>query len=94
MTILGLGIMTPNSVRIWLELQKPEPNRALITGLKIATTSFKRSGSAGCDAGGHRYRDGAVDVSARPLVFPQEPAEAQPTASPIPASRSTRQAAT
>ena len=25
--------MTPNSVRIWLELQKPEPNRALITGL-------------------------------------------------------------
>jgi hypothetical protein len=33
MTILGLGIMTPNSVRIWLELQKPEPNRALITGL-------------------------------------------------------------
>jgi len=33
MTILGLGIMTPNSVRIWLELQKPEPNRSLITGL-------------------------------------------------------------
>jgi uncharacterized membrane protein len=33
MTILGLGIMTPNSVRIWLELQKPEPDRALITGL-------------------------------------------------------------
>ena len=33
MTILGLGIMTPNSVRIWLELRKPEPNRALITGL-------------------------------------------------------------
>ena len=33
MTILGLGIMTPNSVRIWLELQKPEPNRDLITGL-------------------------------------------------------------
>lgn len=33
MTILGLGIMTPNSVRIWLELQKPEPNRTLITGL-------------------------------------------------------------
>jgi hypothetical protein len=33
MTILGLGIMLPNSLRIWLELQKPEPNRALITGL-------------------------------------------------------------
>jgi hypothetical protein len=33
MTILGLGIMTPNSVRIWLELRKPEPDRALITGL-------------------------------------------------------------
>ena len=33
MTILGLGILLPNSVRIWLELQKPEPNRALIVGL-------------------------------------------------------------
>jgi hypothetical protein len=33
MTILGLGIMTPNSIRIWLELRKPEPNRTLITGL-------------------------------------------------------------
>lgn len=33
MTILGLGIMTPNSVRIWLELRKPEPNRTLIVGL-------------------------------------------------------------
>jgi hypothetical protein len=33
MTILGLGIMLPNSLRIWLELQKPEPDRALITGL-------------------------------------------------------------
>jgi hypothetical protein len=33
MTILGLGFLLPNSVRIWLELQKPEPNRALIVGL-------------------------------------------------------------
>jgi hypothetical protein len=33
MTILGLGILLPNSVRIWLELQKPEPNRELIVGL-------------------------------------------------------------
>jgi hypothetical protein len=33
MTILGLGIMTPNSLRIWFELRKPEPNRELITGL-------------------------------------------------------------
>jgi hypothetical protein len=33
MTILGLGIMTPNSVRIWLELRKPVPDRTLITGL-------------------------------------------------------------
>jgi hypothetical protein len=33
MTILGVGIMTPNGVRIWLELRKPEPNRTLIVGL-------------------------------------------------------------
>ena len=33
MTILGLGILLPNSLRIWLELQKPEPNRVLIVGL-------------------------------------------------------------
>jgi uncharacterized membrane protein len=33
MTILGLGIMTPNGVRIWLELRKPEPDRAFITSL-------------------------------------------------------------
>jgi hypothetical protein len=33
MTILGLGFMLPNSVRIWLELQKPEPNRDFIVGL-------------------------------------------------------------
>ena len=33
MTLLGLGVMLPNSLRIWLELQKPEPNRALVTGL-------------------------------------------------------------
>ena len=33
MTILGLGFLLPNSVRIWLELQKPEPNRAFIVGL-------------------------------------------------------------
>jgi hypothetical protein len=33
MTILGLGLLLPNSLRIWLELQKPEPNRDLIIGL-------------------------------------------------------------
>ncbi len=33
MTLLGLGVMLPNGLRIWLELQKPEPNRTLITGL-------------------------------------------------------------
>jgi hypothetical protein len=33
MTILGLGIMTPNAVRIWLELRKAEPDRSLITSL-------------------------------------------------------------
>jgi hypothetical protein len=33
MTILGLGLLLPNSLRIWLELQKPEPNRDLIVGL-------------------------------------------------------------
>jgi hypothetical protein len=33
MTILGLGIILPNSLRIWFELRKPEPNRARITNL-------------------------------------------------------------
>jgi hypothetical protein len=33
MTILGLGIMTPNSLRIWFELRKPVPNRQLIISL-------------------------------------------------------------
>ncbi len=33
MTILGLGIMTPNSLRIWFELRKPAPNRDMIIRL-------------------------------------------------------------
>jgi hypothetical protein len=33
MTILGLGILTPNSVRIWLELRRPEPDREFIVRL-------------------------------------------------------------
>jgi hypothetical protein len=33
MTILGLGLLLPNSLRIWLELQKSNPNRDLIVGL-------------------------------------------------------------
>ena len=33
MSILGLGFMLPNSVRIWLEIQKPNPNRELMIGL-------------------------------------------------------------
>ena len=33
MTIIGLGLLLPNSLRIWFELQKPEPNRELIVGL-------------------------------------------------------------
>jgi hypothetical protein len=33
MTIQGLGVLLPNSVRIWLELRKPEPRRDLIVRL-------------------------------------------------------------
>ena len=33
MTILGLGIMTPNSLRIWFELRKSAPNREFIIRL-------------------------------------------------------------
>ncbi len=33
MTVLGLGIMLPNSLRIWFELQKAAPDRALIGAL-------------------------------------------------------------
>ena len=33
MTILGLGFMLPNSLRIWLELQKAQPNRELMMRL-------------------------------------------------------------
>jgi hypothetical protein len=33
MTILGLGFMLPNSLRIWFELRKPQPDRQLIIGL-------------------------------------------------------------
>ena len=33
MTVLGLGFMLPNSLRIWFELRKPQPNRELIIGL-------------------------------------------------------------
>ena len=33
MTIMGLGFMLPNSLRIWLELQKPQPNRDLMMRL-------------------------------------------------------------
>jgi hypothetical protein len=33
MTIQGLGVFLPNSLRIWFELRKPEPNGELITGL-------------------------------------------------------------
>jgi hypothetical protein len=33
MTVQGLGIMLPNSLRIWFELRKPEPRRELMVGL-------------------------------------------------------------
>jgi len=33
MTIQGLGIFLPNSLRIWFEVRKPAPNRDLIVGL-------------------------------------------------------------
>jgi len=33
MTILGLAIILPNTLRIWFEIQKPEPNRELIIRL-------------------------------------------------------------
>jgi len=33
MTIVGFGILLPNSLRIWFELRKPAPNRELIVGL-------------------------------------------------------------
>ncbi len=33
MTILGLGVMLPNSLRMWFELRKPQPDRAFISGL-------------------------------------------------------------
>lgn len=33
MTIQGLGVFLPNSLRIWFELRKPVPNRDLIVGL-------------------------------------------------------------
>ena len=33
MTIQGLGIFLPNSLRIWFELRKAAPNRELITSL-------------------------------------------------------------
>ncbi len=33
MTVQGLGVFLPNSLRIWFELRKPVPNRDLIVGL-------------------------------------------------------------
>ena len=33
MTILGLGIMTPFSLRMWFELRKPDPNREMMSRL-------------------------------------------------------------
>jgi uncharacterized membrane protein len=30
MTVIGLGFLLPNSLRIWLELRRPEPNRERI----------------------------------------------------------------
>ena len=30
MTVMGLGFLLPNSLRIWIELRKPEPNRERI----------------------------------------------------------------
>jgi hypothetical protein len=33
MTIQGIGILLPNNLRIWFELQKAEPRRDLIVGL-------------------------------------------------------------
>jgi hypothetical protein len=33
MTVQGLGVFLPNSLRIWFELRKPVPNRELIVGL-------------------------------------------------------------
>jgi uncharacterized membrane protein len=33
MTVVGIGVLLPNSLRIWLELHKPAPNRDLIVRL-------------------------------------------------------------
>jgi hypothetical protein len=30
MTVMGLGFLLPNSLRIWTELRRPEPNRERI----------------------------------------------------------------
>lgn len=45
MTVQGLGILLPNSLRIWLELQKPAPDRAFIVGLNRVNIAL--SGSQG-----------------------------------------------
>jgi hypothetical protein len=45
MTILGLGCLLPNSLRIWLELQKPQPNRDMIVALN--RFNFMSAGAQG-----------------------------------------------
>ncbi len=45
LTIQGLGVFLPNSIRMWLELRKPEPNRDLIG--RLARINFTLAGVQG-----------------------------------------------
>jgi len=45
MTVLGLGFLLPNSLRIWFELQRPEPDRERI--VRINRTNIRLAGTQG-----------------------------------------------
>jgi len=45
MTILGLCFLLPNSLRIWFELQRPEPDRERI--VSINRTNIRLAGTQG-----------------------------------------------
>ncbi len=45
MTVLGLGLLLPNSLRIWRELRRPEPDRARI--VRINRINIWLAGSQG-----------------------------------------------
>ena len=58
MTVMGLGLLLPNSLRIWMELRRREPDRERI--VRINRVNIWLAGNAGRAANRNHAGDGKV----------------------------------